>query len=155
MTLKLTISKATRRHFLRNIAVVAGTTTLGAGLVACGSAPTATPVPPTAPPAPPAGFDKIGTTATYKPDADPTEFKVGDKIGFVFNKGGEFQVYSNVCTHAGCEVLFEKAQGKHICPCHKSEYDKSGEILKGPALQRLPKFEFKVVGDTLYAKVSG
>jgi Rieske Fe-S protein len=27
--------------------------------------------------------------------------------------------------------------------------------LKGPALQRLPKFEFKVVGDTLYAKVSG
>jgi cytochrome b6-f complex iron-sulfur subunit len=37
------------------------------------------------------------------------------------------------CTHLGCVVPYEAAQSKFICPCHGSQYDKEGRVLRGPA----------------------
>lgn len=31
-----------------------------------------------------------------------------------------------VCTHLGCVVPWNKAENKFICPCHGSQYDKTG-----------------------------
>lgn len=38
-----------------------------------------------------------------------------------------------VCTHMGCVVPWVPAKGKFVCPCHASEYDKEGRVLRGPA----------------------
>lgn len=37
------------------------------------------------------------------------------------------------CTHLGCIAAWRPEVGKHICPCHGSEYDKTGAVLRGPA----------------------
>merc|ERR1719390_570647 len=38
-----------------------------------------------------------------------------------------------VCTHLGCVVPFNRAQLKYICPCHGSQYDFNGKVIRGPA----------------------
>jgi len=38
-----------------------------------------------------------------------------------------------VCTHLGCVVPWNKAENKFICPCHGSQYDKNGKVVRGPA----------------------
>jgi cytochrome b6-f complex iron-sulfur subunit len=38
-----------------------------------------------------------------------------------------------VCTHLGCVVPWNKAENKFICPCHGSQYNKDGKVVRGPA----------------------
>merc|ERR1719224_272482 len=38
-----------------------------------------------------------------------------------------------VCTHLGCVVPWNKAENKFMCPCHGSQYDKNGKVVRGPA----------------------
>jgi len=38
-----------------------------------------------------------------------------------------------VCTHLGCVVPFNRAALKYICPCHGSQYDFNGKVIRGPA----------------------
>ena len=38
-----------------------------------------------------------------------------------------------VCTHLGCVVPWNKAENKYMCPCHGSQYDENGKVVRGPA----------------------
>ena len=38
-----------------------------------------------------------------------------------------------VCTHLGCVVPWNKAANKYMCPCHGSQYDPNGKVVRGPA----------------------
>jgi len=38
-----------------------------------------------------------------------------------------------VCTHLGCVVPWNKSANKFCCPCHGSQYDKNGKVVRGPA----------------------
>jgi len=38
-----------------------------------------------------------------------------------------------VCTHLGCVVPWVRASNKFICPCHGSQYDENGKVVRGPA----------------------
>ena len=38
-----------------------------------------------------------------------------------------------VCTHLGCVVPWNKAANKFMCPCHGSQYDETGKVIRGPA----------------------
>lgn len=38
-----------------------------------------------------------------------------------------------ICTHLGCVVPWNEAAGKFICPCHGSQYDGNGKVVRGPA----------------------
>lgn len=38
-----------------------------------------------------------------------------------------------VCTHLGCVVPWNKAENKFICPCHGSQYNNQGTVVRGPA----------------------
>jgi cytochrome b6-f complex iron-sulfur subunit len=38
-----------------------------------------------------------------------------------------------VCTHLGCVVPWNRAAGKYMCPCHGSQYDATGKVIRGPA----------------------
>jgi len=37
------------------------------------------------------------------------------------------------CTHLGCVVPFAPSAQKFICPCHGSQYDANGKVVRGPA----------------------
>lgn len=38
-----------------------------------------------------------------------------------------------VCTHLGCVVPWNAAENKFICPCHGSQYNAQGKVVRGPA----------------------
>jgi cytochrome b6-f complex iron-sulfur subunit len=38
-----------------------------------------------------------------------------------------------VCTHLGCVVPWNVAENKFKCPCHGSQYDSTGKVVRGPA----------------------
>nr|KJB27433.1 hypothetical protein B456_005G206500 [Gossypium raimondii] len=38
-----------------------------------------------------------------------------------------------VCTHLGCVVPWNQAENKFICPCHGSQYNDQGRVVRGPA----------------------
>ena len=38
-----------------------------------------------------------------------------------------------VCTHLGCVVPWNSSENKFMCPCHGSQYDNTGKVVRGPA----------------------
>ena len=38
-----------------------------------------------------------------------------------------------VCTHLGCVVPWNANENKFICPCHGSQYNSEGKVVRGPA----------------------
>lgn len=102
----------------------------------------------------PAGYVQVGKVSASR--TAPVGFSSGATKGYVFTKSAsEVFVYSNICTHMGCEVpAYKPAQKMFMCPCHGSEYTNTGEVISGPAKLRLPLFDNKVIGDVIYAKLS-
>jgi Rieske Fe-S protein len=54
----------------------------------------------------------------------------------------DLQVFSALCTHLGCKIN-KLEDGKLICPCHGSQFDPHGKVLKGPAAASLKKLNYK------------
>ena len=40
---------------------------------------------------------------------------------------------NSVCTHLGCVVPWNPSENKFMCPCHGSQYDFQGKVVRGPA----------------------
>lgn len=52
---------------------------------------------------------------------------------------GDLIALSPICTHLGCTV---DVQGSVLlCPCHGSMYDRSGQVLRGPAARALRQYD--------------
>ena len=52
-----------------------------------------------------------------------------------------------ICTHLGCVVPWNAAAGKFICPCHGSQYNEAGQVVRGPAPLSLALAHVEVVND--------
>jgi len=52
-----------------------------------------------------------------------------------------------VCTHLGCVVPWNTAENKFKCPCHGSQYDNTGKVVRGPAPLSLPLVHAKTEED--------
>ncbi|GGO43450.1 iron-sulfur-binding protein [Streptomyces daqingensis] len=50
---------------------------------------------------------------------------------------GEIRALSPRCTHLGCLVRFNDAEGAWECPCHGSRFDTEGRVIQGPATRPL------------------
>ena len=61
----------------------------------------------------------------------------------------EFVAISTRCAHLGCPVRFVRAAGNFICPCHGGVYDFEGQVIGGPPVRPLDRFQTRVVGDEL------
>jgi len=59
-----------------------------------------------------------------------------------------FNAMTAVCTHEACTV--ERYQsGTFTCPCHGSQYNTSGAVVKGPAPASLRRFNTAFANDVL------
>jgi cytochrome b6-f complex iron-sulfur subunit len=58
---------------------------------------------------------------------DPT-YIVVESEGAIANYG-----INAVCTHLGCVVPWNQAENKFMCPCHGSQYNSEGKVVRGPA----------------------
>jgi len=57
---------------------------------------------------------------------------------------GVLAIYK-VCTHLGCLYNWNTQENKFICPCHGSQFEKSGEYIYGPAPRSLDRFVVEIV----------
>uniref|UniRef100_A0A7S0X8U5 plastoquinol--plastocyanin reductase n=1 Tax=Mantoniella antarctica TaxID=81844 RepID=A0A7S0X8U5_9CHLO len=59
----------------------------------------------------------------------------GDATYLVVKKDGSITDYgiNAVCTHLGCVVPWNAAENKFKCPCHGSQYNDEGKVIRGPA----------------------
>ena len=65
----------------------------------------------------------------------------------LLREGEQVIALSLVCTHLGCTVSVTP-EGM-ICPCHGSRFDRSGQVLSGPAQRPLDRFAVERSGDEL------
>jgi cytochrome b6-f complex iron-sulfur subunit len=54
-----------------------------------------------------------------------------------------------ICTHLGCVVPWNVAENKFKCPCHGSQYDATGKVVRGPAPRSLALSHAKVEDDKI------
>lgn len=66
----------------------------------------------------------------------------GKKVGAFKDVTGKVYLVKPVCTHLGCDVVFNDAECSWDCPCHGSRYTFTGEVLEGPAYEPLEKIEY-------------
>jgi cytochrome b6-f complex iron-sulfur subunit len=59
----------------------------------------------------------------------------GDPTYLVVTEDGSLEKYgiNSVCTHLGCVVPWNASENKFKCPCHGSQYDATGKVVRGPA----------------------
>lgn len=82
--------------------------------------------------------------------------QVGSPVYFQYPSGypnvlfkrsdGTLAAYSLLCTHVCCEVTLVSSSNILYCPCHGSEFDLSGRVLRGPASSALPSISLTVDG---------
>ena len=70
----------------------------------------------------------------------PTPGLDGAPILIVRDSLRRYHALSMQCTHEGCPVN-RPVNGVIVCPCHGSEYDLEGRVLKGPAQLPLARYE--------------
>ena len=68
-----------------------------------------------------------------------------DIPAIIYQTKDGFIAYSLVCTHLGCTV--EEEGETFRCPCHESQFDHDGSVLKGPATESLPRLKVAPSGD--------
>ena len=59
----------------------------------------------------------------------------GDAAYLIVTNEGTLEKFglNAICTHLGCVVPWSATANKFICPCHGSQYDPSGAVVRGPA----------------------
>ncbi len=59
----------------------------------------------------------------------------GDPTYLVVQNEGGLERYgiNSICTHLGCVVPWDTNENKFKCPCHGSQYDATGKVVRGPA----------------------
>ncbi|CAL5218887.1 g625 [Coccomyxa viridis] len=73
---------------------------------------------------------------THKPkDHSLVQGLRGDATYLVVTDAGEIEKYgiNAVCTHLGCVVPWNSNENKFKCPCHGSQYNNEGKVVRGPA----------------------
>lgn len=70
-----------------------------------------------------------------KGDRSLTQGLKGDPTYLVVTADGTIEKYglNAVCTHLGCVVPWVAAENKFKCPCHGSQYNAEGKVVRGPA----------------------
>lgn len=63
-----------------------------------------------------------------------------DKLLLVRTSATMFQAVSDICTHAGCSVSYDKVGKVLNCPCHGSRFSLTGTVIRGPAAKPLRSY---------------
>ncbi len=73
-----------------------------------------------------------------------------DRNGLLLYRKSETTVkaYSRVCTHKQCTVG-PFINGVSSCPCHRSQFDLSGDNMSGPASKPLHQYTTSIDGDII------
>ncbi|MBN1565653.1 MAG: Rieske (2Fe-2S) protein [Anaerolineae bacterium] len=130
-------TETTRRNFLKYAWVALGAVALGEGALV-----TYQFFAPKASEGEFGGVFNAGLVDDYPPGS-VTPFNAG-RFYLVRQEDGGFLALYRKCTHLGCAVPWDQAEGKFICPCHASAFEADGEVLNPPAPRPLDRFPITI-----------
>jgi cytochrome b6-f complex iron-sulfur subunit len=93
----------------------------------------------------------VGVLANMQPDS--VTFDAEHRLIVFRDKQGYFYAISAVCTHLGCIVEWKETgiaahpEGVIACPCHGSVFNKTGDVIRGPAPRSLDRFKMYLEDD--------
>ena len=93
----------------------------------------------------------IGALASMQPNS--VTFDAEHRLIVFRDKQGYFYALSAVCTHLGCIVEWKETgipghpEGVIACPCHGSVFNKTGDVIRGPAPRSLDRFKMYLEDD--------
>ena len=92
-------------------------------------------------------FVKVAQTTEVSP-GEKKLVEVGDEQIVLANIGGDIIAFTNVCTHAECDLVYGNLEGQEVeCDCHGSRFDvTTGAVLKGPAEEPLTVYAVHIEG---------
>ena len=142
--------KSSRREFLKTIAISGGAVACGSLLAGCGSPSAGTPT----------GNPSGGFTLDLTKPENQTLAAVGgtlaldsislDGQGILLYRLSDTSVlvFSRKCTHAGCTIGGFQS-GVSTCPCHGSQFDTRGKVVRGPSQSSLRQYTATLSGSTV------
>lgn len=65
----------------------------------------------------------------------------------------ETRVFSDVCTHLGCRVMWHPDQRHYISPCHNGHFDMFGNVVSGPPPRPLDEYMTKIENGNLLVTI--
>lgn len=74
---------------------------------------------------------------------------IGSMNVAVYHAADGLIVMDNTCTHMGCQTDWNSDEKVWDCPCHGSRYQADGTVINGPAIDPLPRLDFKVEDDEI------
>jgi nitrite reductase/ring-hydroxylating ferredoxin subunit len=87
------------------------------------------------------------------PDGAIRPFTASAVQGFLIHRHGQLQALSRICTHLGCALRVNRAEGVLVCPCHGAEFDLQGRFSNpteyGRVLPPLPPIMTRIRGETV------
>jgi arsenite oxidase small subunit len=132
-----------RRSFITTIAGFGVLIGLGVALASVKIQPTSSPA-----------ATATTTAGASTPITNTSDLQVGTPVYFDYPSGypnvlfklgdGSLAAYSMLCTHVCCEVSYDASASIFYCPCHGSEFDSSGRVIRGPASASLPSIALTV-----------
>tara|TARA_Y100000992_G_scaffold115389_1_gene75527 strand:- start:3647 stop:4243 length:597 start_codon:yes stop_codon:yes gene_type:complete len=86
------------------------------------------------------------------PDRALVEGPKGDAHYLITTSNGKLENFAlnAVCTHLGCVVPWNPSENKFMCPCHGSQYNSEGKVVRGPAPKSLALAQVNVQDNTVY-----
>jgi cytochrome b6-f complex iron-sulfur subunit len=144
-----TDSAISRRRFCGGACQVASGATLATLFTAC-SGGSSSPSSPSANPGSPLGVaasqftaNSVRVTVAGSALADVGGAVLVQSVAGVFlvsrQSASAFTAIEGVCTHEGCTITGADAD-IYVCPCHGSRYNRSGQVVNGPATSSLRKY---------------
>ncbi len=88
------------------------------------------------------GIIEAGAVESFPPGS-VTPFTQG-RFYLVRMPDGGFVALYRKCTHLGCAVPWNPAEGRFICPCHASAFEMDGEVINAPAPRPLDRFAITI-----------
>tara|TARA_B100001287_G_scaffold17695_1_gene13157 strand:- start:61 stop:780 length:720 start_codon:yes stop_codon:yes gene_type:complete len=75
----------------------------------------------------------------------------GDAHYLIVKKDNTLENYAinAVCTHLGCVVPWNAVANKFMCPCHGSQYDETGKVIRGPAPKSLALAKTNIIDNKI------
>ncbi len=80
----------------------------------------------------------VGDVAQIAPGEGGVVTRGEEKIAVWRDESGTLHGLSASCTHKGCTVTWNNADGTWDCPCHGSIFERDGTVIHGPAREPLP-----------------
>jgi Rieske Fe-S protein len=95
--------------------------------------------------APTCPADAIGTSASPSSFTEGSPALIDGASAFIVRDSNGLYALSSICTHQGCQVSPNGSD--FLCPCHQSEFDLNGNVVRGPARSPLVHYALCIESD--------